>query len=161
MGLLGRNYIWDQGLFKWKGSTWKVGFIYFIYSIFNSFRCYSIIGRDGGRQDLSLGDGCYRKGIAVHETLHLLGFFHEQSRLDRDEHVTVHYYNTLESRVISFLVSFWYPDFSTAPLFCILWLGSVHGKTYFWIRKTKFVMIFLISAVDFFRFTIIQIYGAE
>lgn len=59
--------------------------------------CYSIIGRDGGRQDLSLGDGCYRKRIAVHETLHLLGFFHEQSRLDRDEHVTVHYYNTLEN----------------------------------------------------------------
>lgn len=57
--------------------------------------CYSMIGRQGGRQYLSLGDGCYRKGVAVHETMHLVGFFHEQSRLDRDEHVLVHYTNVL------------------------------------------------------------------
>jgi len=57
--------------------------------------CYSMIGRDGGMQYLSLGTGCFRKGIAIHETMHLVGFFHEQSRLDRDEHVDVHYYNVL------------------------------------------------------------------
>lgn len=57
------------------------------------FRCYSLIGRDGGQQQLSLGVGCYRKGIAIHEVMHLLGFFHEQSRLDRDDHVTVNYGN--------------------------------------------------------------------
>jgi len=55
--------------------------------------CYSLIGRDGGQQQLSLGVGCYRKGIAIHEVMHLLGFFHEQSRLDRDDHVTVNYEN--------------------------------------------------------------------
>jgi len=57
--------------------------------------CYSIIGRDGGEQNLSLGSGCYRKGIAIHEVMHVLGFFHEQSRLDRDKHVAVFYNNAL------------------------------------------------------------------
>ncbi|XP_002155331.1 zinc metalloproteinase nas-15 isoform X1 [Hydra vulgaris] len=52
--------------------------------------CYSMIGKDGGEQELSLGQGCYRKGISLHEIMHLLGFFHEQSRPDRDDHVTIH-----------------------------------------------------------------------
>ena len=63
------------------------------------FRCYSMIGRDGGMQYLSLGSGCFRKGIAIHETMHLVGFFHEQSRLDRDRYVDVHYYNVLPGKV--------------------------------------------------------------
>lgn len=58
--------------------------------------CYSIIGRDGGRQDLSLGDGCHTKGIALHETLHTLGFYHEQSRRDRDKHVIVNVHNAIK-----------------------------------------------------------------
>lgn len=34
----------------------------------------------GGRQVLSLGDGCIQKGIIVHEMMHTVGFFHEQSQ---------------------------------------------------------------------------------
>lgn len=59
--------------------------------------CYSMIGRQGGKQFLSLGFGCYRKGVAEHELLHVLGFYHEQSRLDRDRHVTIHQQNVLPS----------------------------------------------------------------
>ena len=31
--------------------------------------CYSMIGRQGGRQDISLGNGCGYKGIAIHEMM--------------------------------------------------------------------------------------------
>lgn len=55
--------------------------------------CWSSIGRSGGKQRVSLGKGCERKGIAIHELMHVLGFFHEQSRLDRDKYVTVYWSN--------------------------------------------------------------------
>ena len=44
---------------------------------------------------LSVGDkesrenGCGKMGVAVHELAHALGFWHEQSRTDRDDHVVI------------------------------------------------------------------------
>ncbi|GFR04685.1 zinc metalloproteinase nas-13 [Trichonephila clavata] len=51
--------------------------------------CFSMIGRDGGPQLLSLGDGCMFVGIIIHEFMHAVGFWHEQSRADRDNYVTI------------------------------------------------------------------------
>jgi hypothetical protein len=49
--------------------------------------CSSYLGRQGGPQDIDIS-GC-SAGSIVHELLHAAGFYHEQSRGDRDEHVTI------------------------------------------------------------------------
>ncbi|XP_063233842.1 zinc metalloproteinase nas-4-like [Bacillus rossius redtenbacheri] len=51
--------------------------------------CSSHVGRSQGGQQVSLGPGCLYKGVVVHELMHAVGFWHEQSRTDRDEHVSV------------------------------------------------------------------------
>ena len=57
--------------------------------------CWSYIGKrsSGTSQDLSLGNGCVRKRLIQHEFMHALGIFHEQSRLDRNSNVFIHFGN--------------------------------------------------------------------
>uniref|UniRef100_A0A914V9F0 Zinc metalloproteinase n=1 Tax=Plectus sambesii TaxID=2011161 RepID=A0A914V9F0_9BILA len=62
---------------------------------FNGLGCYSYIGMIGGQQGVSIGDGCQYLGTAAHEIAHALGFYHEQSRYDRDSYVTVNFANVL------------------------------------------------------------------
>jgi hypothetical protein len=52
--------------------------------------CSSQVGRRGGQQFVTLGDGC-TTGNAIHETGHVVGLWHEQSREDRDHFVTIHF----------------------------------------------------------------------
>ncbi|XP_077567814.1 low choriolytic enzyme-like [Stigmatopora nigra] len=52
--------------------------------------CYSFIGRRGRGQVVSLSrQGCIFQHIIQHELLHALGFNHEQTRSDRDQHVRI------------------------------------------------------------------------
>ncbi|XP_062273779.1 low choriolytic enzyme-like [Scomber scombrus] len=61
----------------------------FLY-IWSDNGCYSYLGRRGGNQTLSLDiPGCIRRRTIQHELLHALGFKHEHSRSDRDQHVQI------------------------------------------------------------------------
>ena len=54
----------------------------------------------GGRQILNLEDPfCTVKGIVMHEFLHALGFWHEQARRDRDDHIIVNFTNIRPSKL--------------------------------------------------------------
>lgn len=62
-------------------------YIFVVGSVSRS--CSSYVGRRGGSQQISLPQQCHRLGTFVHEILHVVGFHHEHSRTDRDDHVTI------------------------------------------------------------------------
>ncbi|EDO37770.1 predicted protein, partial [Nematostella vectensis] len=75
---------------RFQKRTTQKNYVYF----FKGDGCWSYVGMlDRGAQAISLGSGCWHKGTAAHEIGHALGFYHEQSRPDRDNYVTVHWDN--------------------------------------------------------------------
>ncbi|XP_018323799.1 zinc metalloproteinase nas-13-like [Agrilus planipennis] len=60
--------------------------------------CFSSVGREGGKQILNLygdekGKKCITKGVIIHEFLHAVGFYHQQSSHDRDDYVNINWDN--------------------------------------------------------------------
>ena len=69
--------------------------------VFKGNGCWSYVGMRGGKQDLSLANGC-GFGATVHEFGHAWGLWHEQSREDRDSFVTINWQNITAGREHNF-----------------------------------------------------------
>lgn len=78
--------------------------------ISHELRCWSYVGDDGKGQDVSIGAGCDTKAVVEHELLHALGFYHEQSRSDRDDYVKI-WWDQIEEGEIDL---FWKATIKTA-----------------------------------------------
>ena len=70
--------------------------------IFRGSGCYSHVGMVGGEQKLSLDHGCVYESTVLHELMHAAGFLHEQSRIDRDKHITVNFDNIEDEQAHNF-----------------------------------------------------------
>ncbi|XP_063055914.1 meprin A subunit beta-like [Engraulis encrasicolus] len=62
-------------------------------AIKKDLRFWSHVGKEEWKQDLSIGSDCDTVGTVEHELLHALGFWHEQSRYDRDDYITINWKN--------------------------------------------------------------------
>ena len=69
-----------------------------------TFRCCSFVGfLNYGCQRVSIAQNCLNHATILHEIGHTIGFWHEQSRPDRDEHVSVLLYNIVPRYRTNFL----------------------------------------------------------
>ncbi|XP_033033935.1 meprin A subunit beta isoform X5 [Trachypithecus francoisi] len=72
-------------------------------SVIKGSGCWSSVGnRQVGKQELSIGANCDRIATVQHEFLHALGFWHEQSRSDRDDYVRIMWDRILSGREHNF-----------------------------------------------------------
>ncbi|GAA4279377.1 M12 family metallopeptidase [Aquimarina mytili] len=55
--------------------------------------CSSFLGMIGGRQEIKINSEFCKSGTILHELLHALGIFHEQSRPDRNQYININYSN--------------------------------------------------------------------
>lgn len=63
--------------------------------------CWSSVGRQGKGQVINLQNpGCLKHGTIVHEMLHAVGFYHQQSSFDRDDYVKIIWENIKAGKLL-------------------------------------------------------------
>ena len=82
-------------------STSKSGLKHFKFKL--TFYCLcscwaTYVGYKGKKTQISIGNGCDYKHVMVHELGHVIGFWHEQSRPDRDNYITINEHNVIQCK---------------------------------------------------------------
>lgn len=72
-------------------------YVYFV----SGSGCSSYIGMIGGKQNITLSSSC-STGNTIHEIGHAIGLWHEQSRVDRQDYITINYDNIQSGREHNF-----------------------------------------------------------
>uniref|UniRef100_T1IDG8 Metalloendopeptidase n=1 Tax=Rhodnius prolixus TaxID=13249 RepID=T1IDG8_RHOPR len=79
----------------------RVNELDYIYIANDREGCYSAVGRVGGAQKINLqSPGCAQRGTVIHELMHVVGFFHEHTRWDRNRYVTIDYRNIIPGALV-------------------------------------------------------------
>ncbi|XP_017467275.1 PREDICTED: uncharacterized protein LOC108359767 isoform X1 [Rhagoletis zephyria] len=102
--------LFKQAMRHWENST-CIKFIErdpeihpnFIVFTVRSCGCCSFVGKRGnGAQAISIGRNCDKFGIVVHELGHVVGFWHEHTRPDREKHVVIEHNNIMKGQDYNF-----------------------------------------------------------
>jgi len=93
------NEIQGQTCIRFKPRTNEQNYLI----IYKGSGCSSHVGMYGGSQYVSLAEvGCWYHGTIVHEFLHAVGLWHEQSRYDRDDFISVRLENVVNNMGFNF-----------------------------------------------------------
>lgn len=65
-------------------------------------KCSSYVGMYEGEQKVYLARQCLTINDILHELMHVIGFYHEQNRPDRDTYVTIRWENVIEEEFKNF-----------------------------------------------------------
>ncbi|NJW53481.1 M12 family metallopeptidase [Salinimicrobium oceani] len=82
---------------KFVERTSQSNYVYFV----SGSGCSSYVGMIGGRQNITLSSSC-STGNTIHEIGHAVGLWHEQSRVDRENFLTINYSNIQSGREHNF-----------------------------------------------------------